>query len=100
MNIRDETTRLGYKIVYVSNETIGEHLACYHVEFEGKIIRPRTALKLGIPINEIWISEQLKQLEDRILFHELQEIRYRRQGYNSNKAHKKARKDEIRHYGE
>ena len=69
------------------------------MEYEGKLIRPQVAKKLHIPLNEIWISEKLKNQEERILFHELQEIRYRRKGYNGKKAHEKAEKDEIIIYG-
>ena len=99
MQIEEEIESLGYQVIYVPYEVIGHHLACYNVEYEGKIIRPRAVRRLKIPLNEIWISETLKNQTERVLFHELQEIRYRRKGYSAQKAHEKAAKDEQLHYG-
>ena len=87
--------QLRYRVRYVPPEIIGEHLACYYVEYKGKKIRPRAAIKLKIPLNEIWISEKLKNVTDKILFHELQEIRYRERGDSSKSAHKKAKRDDF-----
>ena len=50
-------------------------------------IRPPAAEKLGIPLNEIWISEKWKKYERYILYHELQEIKYRAMGYGKEEAH-------------
>ena len=59
------------------------------------MIYPPAADKLGIPLNEIWLSELLKEYEEYVLFHELREILYRYQGYNVKEAHLKARIDEA-----
>lgn len=96
MNPRAEAERLGYKIVYVSHEVIKDYNACYRVIYDGKLIYPPAADKLGIPLNEIWISERFREYERYILFHELQEIKHRAEGLSVEEAHKKALKDEIK----
>ena len=87
-------TKQSYKIAFVPHKIIGNHLACYNVKYKGKIIRPRAAIKLKIPLNEIWISKKLKGKKKAVLYHELQEIKYRCMGYSGKKAHEKAKRDE------
>ena len=67
MQVEEEIKALGYRVVYVPEEVVGHHLACYNVEYEGKVIRPRVARRLKIPLNEIWISETLKNQAERVL---------------------------------
>jgi len=83
---------LGYRVVYVPHEIICKYNACYRVLYEGKEICPPAADKLGIPINEIWISEKYRRYEKYLLHHELEEIRYRVEGHNAESAHQKAMK--------
>jgi len=73
MSIYDEIQKRNYKVVYVSHEIIKDYNACYNVIYDEKIIRPPAAKKLGIPLNEIWISEKWKKYERYILYHKLQE---------------------------
>jgi len=87
IDLRREARRLGYKIVYVPHEVIKDHNACYNVIYDGKNIRPPAAEKLGILINEIWISKKWRKYEKYILYHELAEIKYRAMGYNVEEAH-------------
>ncbi len=95
MNPQEEAKELGFNVVFVPHKTIKDYNACYHVIYKGKKIRPRPALKLKIPLNEIWISEKFREYKKFILFHELQEIKYRRKGLKKSVAHKKALEDEI-----
>jgi hypothetical protein len=99
MEVRKAISRLGYKVVFVPHQLIQDHIACYYVEYEGKRIRPLAARRLHTPLNEIWISEKFREQEERILFHELQEITYRCKGYSGKKAHEKAQKDEMSRFG-
>jgi len=87
--------KLSYKVVYVPHKVVGEHIACYNVRYKGKLIRPPVAIKLHIPLNEIWISKKFKKYEKFILFHEMKEIKYRSEGYKRKVAHKMARRDEV-----
>jgi len=82
-----EVANLGYRVRYVPHEIIKEHNACYNVIYNGKHIKPPAADKLGIPLNEIWISEKWRKYEKYILYHELAEIKFRAQGYNVEEAH-------------
>lgn len=84
---RAEANNLGYKIRYVPHEVIKDYNACYNVIYHGKHIKPPAADKLGIPLNEIWISEKWEKYEKYILHHELAEIKFRAQGYNAEEAH-------------
>lgn len=96
MNPIDNAKKLGYRVVYVPHEIIKDYNACYRVEYDGKIIYPPAADKLGIPLNEIWISEIWRPYEKYVLFHELQEIKHRAEGLDVEQAHNEASKDEIR----
>ena len=95
MDVRDKIKQLGWMIRYVPHETIKDYNACYRVEYKGRIIHPPPADRLGIPLNEIWLSEALKNFEDYVLFHELREIQYRYEGYDGREAHLRARADEA-----
>ncbi|MGY4706588.1 ComEA family DNA-binding protein [Candidatus Bipolaricaulota sp. J31] len=89
-----ELKRRGYKVVYVPHEAIEDHISCYRVEYEGRVIHPPAADKLGIPLNEIWISETFKPYAKYILYHELREIDWRARGYGAPEAHRLAERDE------
>lgn len=86
-DLRDEVKRLGYQIKYVDHYLIKDYNACYNVIYEGRVIKPPAADKLGIPLNEIWISEKWRKYEKYILYHELLEIKYRALGYGVEEAH-------------
>ncbi len=87
--------RLEWRVRFVPHEIIEEYNACYRVAYRGVIITPPAADRLGIPLNEIWLSERLRDYEDYVLFHEVREIMYRYQGYSSEEAHLRARVDEA-----
>ncbi len=70
MSIKEEIRKLGWRIRYVPHEVIEDFNACYRVRYKGKVIYPPAADKLGIPLNEIWLSELLKEYEEYVLFHE------------------------------
>ena len=84
----------GYKIRYVPHEIIEDYNATYNVIFENKHITG-AARKLGIPLNEVWISEMWKPYEKYIVFHELREIWHRAKGLSRDEAHKKALQDGL-----
>lgn len=94
IHMRDEVRDLGYDVVYVPHRIITDHIACYNVRYKGRKIAPEVAIKLKIPLNQIWISEEYKKYEGGILYHELQEIKYQHKGYDINTAHKMAKEDE------
>lgn len=91
---REEAKRLGWEVVYISHEEIEDYNACYRVEYQGDKIYPPAADDLGIPLNEIWISEKLKEFEKYVLYHEIREIKYRARGCDVSTAHEKADEDE------
>ena len=95
MNVRLYIEKYRWRIRYVSHEVIEDYNACYRVVYCGKVIYPPAVDKLGIPLNEIWLSEKLKEYERYVLFHELREIHYRYHGYSVREAHLKARVDEA-----
>ncbi len=95
MGVKGEIRKLGWRIRYVPHEVIKDFNACYRVEYKGRVIHPPAADKLGIPFNEIWLSELLKEYEEYVLFHELREIMYRYRGYSVKEAHLRARIDEA-----
>lgn len=84
------------KVVCVPHEKIKYHNACYNVEIEGKKIVPPAAQSLGIPLNEIWISEKWKKYELYILYHEWKEISFKVQGFSGEKAHLLSQRECIR----
>ena len=90
VNDREILEELGYRVVYVPHEIICKYNACYRVLYEGKEIHPPAADRLGIPLNEIWISEKYMRYKKYILHHELEEIRYRAEGHDVESAHRKA----------
>ena len=96
---RQEIASLGYVVRYVPHEVIGDHVACYHVVYDGRTVRPEAADFLGIPLNEIWISESYRDREERVLYHELREIQYRASGWKPGRAHRQAVKDEEAVFG-
>jgi len=96
-NLLEETmnmlARYGYKVQYVPHKIIEDYNATYNVISENKHITTGAAKKLGIPLNEIWISEVWRPYEKYIVFHELREIYYRAKGFDRNDAHEKAIQD-------
>ena len=94
-----EVDSLAYRVRYVPRETIGKHVACYNVVYDGRIVKPEAADALAIPLNEIWISESYRDREDRVLYHELREIQYRARGWRPGRAHRQATQDEESAYG-
>ena len=99
MEPRELAKKLGYKIRYIPHEKIKDYIACYRVMYEGKEIYPPAAVRLGIPLNEIWLSDAFKEYEKYILFHELREISHRAEGYDVDNAHLLALKDEKMEFG-
>ena len=87
METMEEIKNLGYRVVYVPHEVIKDYNACYNVIYDGKNIKPNASDVMGIPLNEIWISERWRKYEKYILFHELEEIKYRAAGYPGEEAH-------------
>lgn len=87
---RKEAKELGFDVVYVPHHKIEDYNACYRVSYEGQTIYPPPADKLGIPLNEIWISQAYRKYGEIILYHELQEIKFRAKGNEGDAAHKKA----------
>ncbi|RLG79114.1 MAG: hypothetical protein DRO10_01065 [Thermoprotei archaeon] len=94
-DLRRELEEHGWRIRYVPHNVIEDHNACYRVVYRGRIIYPPAADRLGIPLNEIWLSEKLRRYEENVLFHEFREIQYRYQGYGVEEAHLRARIDEA-----
>ncbi|MFW6196107.1 MAG: hypothetical protein ACOC5D_02105 [Thermoplasmatota archaeon] len=82
-----------FKLVFKNSELMKKYNACYRVEYEGDLVYPPAADRLGIPKNEIWIHSIWKDYEKYILYHELKEIEYRIEGYSVEKAHELAVKD-------
>lgn len=91
---REEIESLGYDVIYRDHEEVAEHMAFYKVEYDGKVIAPPIVEKYDISLNEIWLSEKFKPYERYVLYHELQEIKYRARGYGVKEAHLKAEEDE------
>jgi len=96
--VREKIRKLGYKVVYVPHEVIEDYNACYRVDYKGKIVFPPAADRLGIPLNEMWISKKWKGFDEYILYHELREIEYRADGHSVEQAHKLASKDAEEKY--
>ena len=97
-DVRRVIERLGWRVRYVPHEIIKDYHACYRVMYRGSIIYPPAADRLGIPLNEVWLSERLRGYEAYVLFHELREIHYRYEGYSVREAHLRARIDEALRY--
>ena len=98
-SVRRKAAARGYRVRYVPHEIIGSHIACYHVVYEGRVVKPAAAKTLGIPLNEIWLSEQCRDIEERVLYHELREIEYRASGSPPGRAHRQALLDEEAAFG-
>ena len=91
---RDVFERRGWTVEYVPHDEIKEYNACYRVEYDGEAIYPPAADRLGIPLNEIWISEKWKKYERFILYHEWREIEHRAADLSVTEAHERAERDE------
>lgn len=85
---------LGYDVVYKPHETMAEYNAFYRVEYDGEVIAPPAARRMGVPLNEVWLTELLRPYERYVLYHELNEIKYRAQGYGVERAHELALEDD------
>ena len=93
--VHELVRRLGWRVRYVPHSVTEDYNACYRVAYKGTVIAPPAAERLGIPLNEIWLSEKLRGYEDYVLFHEVREIMYRYQGFSVEEAHLRARVDEA-----
>ncbi len=93
--VRDAMKRMCWRVKYVPRSIIGEYNACYRAVYRGSLIYPPAADRLGIPVNEVWVAEDLKPYEAYVLFHELREIEYRASRLGTEEAHLKARIDEA-----
>jgi competence protein ComEA len=92
---RKVAAKLGYKVVYVPHSIIEDYNATYNVIYEGKVITTNASKSIGVPINEIWISQKWKPYEKYILFHEIKEIQHKAAGLIPREAHKKASNDAL-----
>lgn len=81
-------------MVYKPHETMAEYNAFYRVEYDGEVIAPPAARRMGVPLNEVWLTELLRPYERYVLYHELNEIKYRAQGYGVERAHELALEDD------
>lgn len=88
----------GWTTKYVPHDVISKYNACYRVELDGEEIYPPAADDLGIPLNEIWVSERWRKYDRFILYHELREIEYRAAGHDKTTAHELAERDERSHW--
>ncbi len=91
---RVEMEALGHDIVYKPHETMAKYNAFYRVEYDGEVISPPTARRVGVPLNEVWRTELLHLYERYILHHDPTEIRYRACGYGVEEAHQYALADD------
>jgi competence protein ComEA len=92
---REMRRRRGWKRRDVPHEEIVKYNACYRVEYDGELVYPPAADDLGIPTDEIWISERRLKYERFILFHELREIEHRGAGCDVTEVHGRAEADEL-----
>lgn len=79
--------KMGFKAKFVPDKIIGKHLACYNVNYKGKLVRPLAALELKIPLNQIWIAKKLRKRQAVVIWHELREIYYVSKGQTFKQAH-------------
>lgn len=87
---RAEMEKLGYDIVYKPHEVMAAYNAFYHVEYDGQVVAPPAARRMDVPLNEVWLTEFLRPYERYVLHHELNEIKFRSQGYGVEEAHERA----------
>jgi competence protein ComEA len=99
MSLRSQIHKMGWTVRYVPHEVIADYNATYNVESEGRRVVTDAAKRLGIPRDEIWISERWRPYEEFILFHEFQEIRYRAEGLSPEEAHDRATEDTSAKWG-
>ncbi len=97
-NIGEYLKKFKIKTIYKSHSLLKEYNACYMVNILGRKIDTNAGKKLGIPENEIWISEKVRKFESYILFHEFVEIYYRFIGNHWKKAHQIAVEKEIKYF--
>ncbi|MFQ5871927.1 MAG: hypothetical protein ACE5IB_07200 [Candidatus Geothermarchaeales archaeon] len=69
MDAKSRIQRLGWRVKYVPHDIIEDYNATYNVEYEGQHIVTGAAKELGIPLNEIWISERWKPYKKYLLYH-------------------------------
>ncbi len=93
-----EVEKENFAVKFIPHEKIKDYIACYRVIYNGREIYPPAALHLGIPRGEIWLSDAFKEYASYILFHEIQEIKHRAEGYGVDEAHHLALKDEERKF--
>ena len=97
-DVMKELKALGYRVVYKPHEIMKDYNATYNVMYEGKRITNPAGERLGIPLNEIWVSEKWRKYEGYILFHELTEIKFRAKGYGVEDAHYLSENECIRRF--
>ena len=87
---------LNYTLAYKPHRQIAKHMAFYNVQYNDQKIKCPISDHYGVPLNEIWLTEKFKPYEKYILYHELNEIKYRAEGLEPWEAHQKAlEKDKI-----
>ncbi len=100
-NAKSEIKRLGYEVVHVPDEVVGKYVAAYNIVYKGKHMKePKYDKGVDVPPNQVWVSEKFKVYDKIILFHELQEWKYRSAGYDRKTAHLMAKKAEEEAFGE
>ncbi len=67
-DVKEKIGKLGCKVVYVPHEVTEDYNVCYKLKYKGKLVLPPAADKLGIPLDEIWISNKWKEFEEHILY--------------------------------
>ena len=91
---REAMRERGWTVEHVPHEVIADYNACYRVVYEGELVYPPAADVLGIPENEVWVSEKWAKYDRVILYHELREIEHRAAGHDKTAAHERAERDE------
>lgn len=92
---REAIRARGWTIEHVPHEVIADYNACYRVVVDGESIYPPAADDLGVPENEVWVSEKWSKYDRFILYHELREILHRANGHDKSTAHRLAERDEL-----
>jgi|GEM_PF-5857648 hypothetical protein len=59
-DLREALERLGYKLMYVLPEVMEDHIACFRVEYEWKLVYPPAVDGLGSLLDEIRLSGAFK----------------------------------------
>jgi competence protein ComEA len=87
---RAEMEALGYDVVYKPHDVMADYNAFYRVEYDDTEIAPPAARRMDVPLNEVWLTELLRPYEKYVLYHELNEVKSRAEGYGVERAHELA----------